>query len=61
MQTDLKNRILANVLVDSRPEHVLMPRRRRITAGTILSLAVAATAVTGLVLLMLSKLQAVIR
>ncbi|HYX32924.1 MAG: hypothetical protein M3Q07_21050 [Pseudobdellovibrionaceae bacterium] len=57
MQTDLQKRILANVLIDSRPEHVLTPQRQRISMSTLVSMAFAVTAAMGLVLLLISKLQ----
>jgi hypothetical protein len=56
MQNDLQKRILANVLLSTRPEHVLRPATPRISMSSLVSLAFSFTAVIGLILLMLSKL-----
>lgn len=57
MQTDLQKRILANVLLDPNPEHVLLPRRRGLSIGSVVSLGIFTIAASGLVLLVLTKLQ----
>ncbi|HYX36840.1 MAG TPA: hypothetical protein VE954_27345 [Oligoflexus sp.] len=61
MRTDIRNRLLASVLIDPEPERILIARRRRVTAGSLVSMAIAIAAAMGLVMLLLSKLDAVLR
>ena len=61
MRTETRNRLLASVLIDSKPEPILMSRRRRMTAGSLVSLAIATAAAMGLDMLLISKLHVVLR
>jgi len=58
MQSDLQKRIFANVLLGPSSGHSLGSRRKKISFGTVVSLAIVTASAMGLVLLMLSKLDA---
>ncbi|WP_141735914.1 hypothetical protein [Oligoflexus tunisiensis] len=61
MRTDLRNRLLANILINPEPEPIFTSRGRRLTVGSMVSLAIAMAAAMGLVMLLISKMHVVLR
>ena len=58
MRSELQKRILANILLDPKPEHVLLPRRHGKSISKLVSIALGVIVVVGFVLLIIKKVQA---
>ncbi len=59
MQTDLKTKLLANIIQSTKPDTVVLKRsgRSAISTSTMVSMMLSAIAVSGLVLMFLGKIK----